>query len=71
MAGKKPAKVNAGNKVNQKELPGKATMYITGYKGGFHTCPTCGKKTGKGILYELNNELYCSRGCLKQLVSIA
>ena len=65
MAGKKPAKVNAGNRAQHVQLPGKATMYVAGYKGGFHECPTCKKKTARGLLYELESALYCSRGCLK------
>jgi len=55
MAGKKPA---------QETLPGKATFYMAGGKGVFHICPKCSKKTGRGIVYENQNELYCSRRCI-------
>lgn len=64
MAGKKPAKVNSSNKVKQDVRPGKATLYISGGKDTFHICPTCNKVTGKGIVYEIQNILYCSRGCI-------
>lgn len=64
MAGKKPAKVNSSNKVKQDDRPGKATLYIAAGRGTFNNCPTCNKKTGKGIVYEDQNILYCSRGCI-------
>jgi hypothetical protein len=64
MAGKKPAKVNSGNNVKQDDRPGKATLYIATGRDTFHICPTCSKKTGKGIIYEHQNTLYCSRGCV-------
>jgi len=64
MAGKKPAKVNSGNNVKQDDRPGKATLYMAIGRDTFHTCPICKKKTGKGIVYEHQNTLYCSRGCV-------
>jgi hypothetical protein len=64
MAGKKTAKVNSSNKTSQPALLGKATYYMAALKGVFHTCPKCSKKTGRGIVYENQNELYCSRRCL-------
>ena len=64
MAGKKPAKVNSSNKTTQAVLPGKATFYMAGGKDVFHICPKCSKKTGRGIVYENQNELYCSRRCI-------
>jgi len=64
MAGKKPAKVNSGNKAKEDIKPGKATLYISSGKETFHICPTCNKVTGKGIVYEDQNTLYCSRGCI-------
>jgi hypothetical protein len=64
MAGKKPAKVNSSNKTVQPTLPGKATYYMAALKGVFHVCPKCSKKTGRGIVYENQNELYCSRRCV-------
>jgi len=64
MAGKKPAKVNSGNSVKQVERPGKPTLYVAGLKGSGNICPKCGKQTKKGIVYEHQNILYCSRGCV-------
>lgn len=64
MAGKKPAKVNLGNKTVQPTLVGKATYYVAGSKDLFNICPTCFKKTGRGIVYEDQSKLYCSRGCI-------
>lgn len=65
MAGKKPAKVNAGNKKQAEALPGKAIYYL-GSKGtdGF-TCPTCKRTLLKGIIYEhTDGSSYCCRGCI-------
>ena len=64
MAGKKPAKVNSGNKTVQPTLPGKATYYVADLKGVFNICHKCSKKTGRGIVYEDQNQLYCSRRCV-------
>lgn len=64
MAGKKPAKVNSSNKVNQPVQPGKLVKYIGAYKGVFHTCPTCGSKVGRGLLYEHKDSMYCTRTCI-------
>lgn len=64
MAGKKPAKVNLGNKTTQRVLPGKATYYMAGSKDVFNICPKCSQKTGRGIVYEVENQLYCSRRCV-------
>ena len=64
MAGKKPAKVNLGNNTKQDNRPGKATLYMATGRDTFNICPTCKKKTGKGIVYEDQNILYCSRGCI-------
>ena len=64
MAGKKPAKVSSSNKVNQPEKLGKLVKYIGAYKGVFHTCPTCGSKVGRGLLYEHKDSMYCTRTCI-------
>lgn len=64
MAGKKPTKNYSNNKVKDILRPGKATLYISGGKKTFHICPVCNKSTGKGIVYELKDILYCSRGCI-------
>lgn len=64
MAGKKPAKVNSGNKIKQDDRPGKATLYVAGFKAERNICPNCKKETRKGIVYEHQGSLYCSRGCV-------
>lgn len=64
MAGKKPAKVNSGNKLKEIDRPGKATLYVAGFKAERNICPNCKKETRKGIVYEDQNILYCSRGCI-------
>jgi hypothetical protein len=65
MAGKKPAKGNSSVKTKEPEQPGKLVKYIGAYKGVFHTCPSCSSKVGRGLLYEFNNQMYCSRRCIK------
>jgi hypothetical protein len=65
MAGKKPAKGNSSTKTKEPEQPGKLVKYIGAYKGVFHTCPSCSSKVGRGLLYEFNNQMYCSRRCIK------
>lgn len=66
MAGKKPAKKNVSNtpvatlKVQQ---PGKPVLYV-GLKGVSFTCPTCNRNLQRGIVYEYNNENFCSRSCI-------
>lgn len=67
MAGKKPAKKNVSNTpvATQKvEEKGKAVLFygISGIR--FH-CPTCDREFIKGMIYEYNNERYCSRRCIK------
>ncbi|MBM3206775.1 MAG: hypothetical protein FJZ43_04095 [Candidatus Staskawiczbacteria bacterium] len=64
MVGKKPAKINSGNKIKPIDIPGKATFYIAGFKAERNICPTCGKKTKSGIVYEYQGLLYCARGCI-------
>jgi hypothetical protein len=64
MASKKPAKVNSGNKLKEIDRPGKATLYVAGFKAERNICPNCKKETRKGIVYEDQNILYCSRGCI-------
>jgi len=65
MAGKKPAKVNSSNKVKHIDSPGKATLYMGLGKGISCVCPACGSKTGRGIMYDYLNELYCSKTCIR------
>jgi len=64
MAGKKTAKINSGNKIKQDDRPGKATLYVAGFKAERNICPNCKKETRKGIVYEHQASLYCSRGCI-------
>lgn len=42
-------------------------LYIGLNKEMKHVCPECGKISGKGILREFKNILYCSRGCVLTL----
>jgi len=66
MAGKKPAKKNFANTapVMQKvEEKGKPVLYV-GLKGVSFVCPTCNRKLQRGIVYEHNNEKFCSRNCI-------
>jgi hypothetical protein len=64
MAGKKPAKGNSSVKIKEAEQPGKLVKYIGAYKGVFHICPTCSSKVGRGLLYEFQNNMYCTRNCI-------
>jgi hypothetical protein len=69
MASKKPAKKplsDSGNSKN-KELLGKAIYYM-GLKTDGFTCPACSKKVIKGIIYEHNNAMHCSRKCINTLI---
>ncbi len=66
MASKKPAKKNFANTapVAQKvEEKGKDVLFygISGVK--FH-CATCNREFIKGMIYEHNNERFCSRKCI-------
>jgi len=42
---------------------GKAILYV-GMGGKTFVCPTCNRKFSKGIVYEHNNKLFCSRNCI-------
>ena len=66
MAGKKPAKVNAGTqKEKAKVLSGKAVKYISLVRGANpFVCPTCNRNLFKGIVYEHENKMYCKRHCI-------
>lgn len=65
MAGKKPAKVNAANKKEKLDLPGRAIYYMGAKNASGFTCPTCNKSLLKGIIYEYTDgNSYCSRGCI-------
>ena len=66
MAGKKPAKKNVSNSpvaTLKVELLGKAILYV-GLKGKTFNCPTCNRQFVRGIIYEHNNEKFCSRNCI-------
>jgi hypothetical protein len=63
---KKPAKrtasaVTAVPKVDE----GFNVLYAGIGKTVTHTCPECGKKTGKGMLREYDKTVYCSVGCVR------
>jgi hypothetical protein len=70
MAAKKPAKKNITNSVvKEKALPGKMVKYH-GSKGAKpFICPTCHKSLIKGILFEDNSIMYCSRTCIPKVES--
>jgi len=69
MASKKPAKKapNSSDSSKNKELLGKAIYYM-GLKTDGFTCPACSKKIIKGIIYEHNNVMHCSRKCVNTLI---
>lgn len=67
MASKKPAKKNFANTdtvAKKVEEKGKPVLFygISGVK--FH-CSACGREFIKGMIYEHNNERFCSRSCLQ------
>lgn len=67
MAGKKPAKTMAGQgKDNNNTLAGKAVMYFGSKNAEPFTCPTCNRSLIRGIIYEENNNSYCSRNCIQK-----
>ena len=63
---KKPAKRNITNTTVPvvKVDDGYQVLYIGASKSVHHTCPECGKITGRGMLREFKSVLYCSRGCV-------
>ena len=66
MASNKPAKKNVSNSAPSapKVDDGVNVLYVGAGKSVFHKCPECSRSTGKGIVREYKNELYCSRGCV-------
>jgi hypothetical protein len=66
MASGKPAKRNVSNTVvsTPKIDDGQNVLYVGAGKSVFHKCPVCNKSTGKGMVREYKNELFCSRGCV-------
>jgi hypothetical protein len=66
MASGKPAKRNVSNTtVSAPKIDdGQNVLYVGAGKSVFHKCPVCSRSTGKGIVREYKNELYCSRGCV-------
>lgn len=67
MAGKKPAKKNFANAapvVQKVEEKGKPILFygIAGVK--FH-CTACSREFIRGMIYEHNNQRFCSRKCIK------
>ena len=63
---KKPAKRNITNTTTPvvKVDDGVNVLYIGASKSVHHTCPECGKITGKGMIREYKNTMYCSRYCV-------
>jgi hypothetical protein len=66
MAGGKPAKRNVSNTVapTVKIDEGQNVLYVGAGKSVFHKCPICSKSTGKGMVREYKNEIFCSRRCV-------
>jgi hypothetical protein len=66
MASGKPAKRNISNSAPSAPRvdDGVNVLYVGAGKSVFHKCPVCSKSTGKGIVREYKNELFCSRGCV-------
>jgi hypothetical protein len=66
MASNKPAKRNVSNSTPSapKVDDGINVLYVGAGKSVFHKCPECSRSTGKGIVREYKNELYCSRSCV-------
>lgn len=72
MAGRKPAKVNTGNKKEVVVLPGKATLYFGSKDAKLFICPTCNRYLIKGIIYEnTDGNSYCKRSCIPAAVVCA
>jgi|694.fasta_scaffold81955_5 hypothetical protein len=70
MAAKKPAKKNITTMtVQDKVLPGKMVKYHGSKNAKPFTCPVCIKSLIKGILFEYNSILYCSRTCIPKVES--
>lgn len=68
MAGKKPAKTQAGQSraiVQDPAIYGSPVRYV-GVKGSFVECETCGKKTGRGMIRIKNDRIFCCAGCAEK-----
>lgn len=63
----KPAKRNVSNTTipTAKIDDGQNVLYVGAGKSVFHECPICGKSTGKGMLREYKNTMYCSSYCVR------
>lgn len=64
MAQKASKRLNSDLGFKVKELLGKPTKFI-GVLGEVFTCPTCSRSLKKGIIYDHEGSLYCSRNCIK------
>ena len=64
---KKPAKRNISNSAPSvpKVDDGVNVLYIGLNKSVKHACPECGKVSGKGMLREYKNTMYCSSYCVR------
>jgi hypothetical protein len=70
MAAKKPAKKNITTMtVKDKVIPGKAVKYHGSKNANPFICPTCNRSLIKGILFEDNSNMYCSRTCIPKVDS--
>ena len=72
MVGKKPSK---GRTLAQNEPKivqlGKAVRYYSVTKGNNpFICPNCNNQLFKGIIYEQDNSMYCSRKCIPTLKGV-
>lgn len=64
MASKKPAKTMAGQaRDTNSTLIGKPVMYFGSKNAEPFICPKCSRSLIKGVIYEENNNSYCSRRC--------
>ncbi len=63
----KPAKRNITNTMAPviKVDDGYQVLYIGASKSVHHTCPECGKITGKGMIRQYKENMYCSRRCVQ------
>lgn len=65
MASKKPAKRNITNTIEKTKIEkGKAVKYFGSKTALPFVCPNCSKTLIKGIIYEDNKEMFCSRNCI-------
>lgn len=64
MATKASKRLNSELGTKEKELLGKPAKFF-GILGEKFTCPTCFRQLKRGIIYDHNGTLYCSRNCIR------